>query len=269
MKLCVQAQQEKKYLDWAQEIIFHWKDRKIIKDYIQLYPDKKMVLECYEPISKIDWNELNAINALTNENLILKIKNISIANQCILNNIKFFFAYGIKSYDELNTVLNLNPYYIRLGAPLFFELDHIQKFYSDIKIRLVPNIAYDDLYSHENGIVGTWIRPEDIMMYDDYAEIIEFENVDDAQERALIRIYWTERQWLGDIDLIISDFNHIGSNPLLTSEFTEKRLNCGQTCMKNHNCKICYRHVNLANLEQLIDYQEAISSKYKVPENNN
>ncbi len=260
MKLCVQAYQPKNYIDMAEELIFEYKDRNNIEEIFKKYPDKNIILTC---INNINWDEIEQINKLINNKLIIKVYSVQSGLICKERNLKFFFGYAITSYDELNSVLSMGVEYVRLGAPLFFSMDHIKQYFPTAKIRLVPNVAYGDLYPRENGIVGTWIRPEDIMMYKDYASTIEFNNVDLQQERALVRIYIQERAWPGDLELIISDINYPGVNRMIDSEFTDRRLNCQQKCQMSGHCHICQRWLDLADPELIAEYRDAVVPKYE------
>ena len=44
---------------------------------------------------------------------------------------------------------------------------------------------------------------------------------------------------------------------MIPPEFAEKRLNCGQRCMSNGGCHLCWRLLNLANPDLLKDHQKA------------
>ncbi len=263
MKLCVSARQDYQYLDWAQEIIFEYRDHKAIPDFIEKYPDRMIIVTYfigYDNKEEIDWNQLISYNYLNNGNFLLAINSINLIQKCKDHGIKFYLAYPITSYDELTAALAMGSYYVRLGAPLFFDMDNIERNFPKARIRLIPNIAYDDLYEHQNGIPGTWIRPEDIMMYDEYADVIEFNDADIRKEQALIRIYWEQRVWSGDLQMIITNLNYPGVNRMIPSEVTEKRLNCQQRCVSRHSCRICQRALDLANPDRLEPYRQALEN---------
>lgn len=270
MKLCVQARQDPKYIKWASEIIFEYRDRAAIPDFFKNYPDHTIILTCFESKEDIDWNQLEEFAKLgKGEKFLLRIRDLRLIEPCILHNILFYFAYPITSYDELNVALSLGSYYVRLGAPLFFDLDNVKKYFPEARIRAIPNVAYDDAYPRENGVAGTWIRPEDITIYEDYIDAIEFNDADLAKERALIRIYWTEREWPGDLRTLITNLQYDGVNRMIHSDVTEARLNCRQRCMAQHNCHICYRALQLANEELIAAYRDTVQPKYQAPKKDN
>ena len=263
MKLCVQARQEHKYLDWASEIIFEYRDREAIPDFIEKYPGKTFILTCYNQ-EDLDWNELKNYSILAQNNFLIVLNQIKFIQNCQENQIRFYMGYPINSYDELNAIIKLGSEYVRLGAPLFFDLNNLKRYYPEIKIRLIPNIAYDDAYPRLNGVAGTWIRPEDLNLYDPYVETIEFNDIDSRKERALIKIYWEDREWPGELQTLITNLNYEGVNRMIPSEITEKRLNCNQKCMSHKNCHICTRALQLANPDLIQEYLD--SDHYTIEE---
>ena len=54
MKYCLSSNQTKEYLDKADEIMVKYKDREIIFDLIEKYPNKCIIIDCYE-VDDIDW----------------------------------------------------------------------------------------------------------------------------------------------------------------------------------------------------------------------
>ena len=46
---------------------------------------------------------------------------------------------------------------------------------TDCPIRAIPNVANSDNLVHENGVVGSWIRPEDLNLYEHLIDTIEFD----------------------------------------------------------------------------------------------
>ena len=54
---------------------------------------------------------------------------------------------------------------------------------------MTPNIAYYGYIPRENGIIGFWVRPEDVSYYEPYIDVFEFEDCDIKREQALYRVY--------------------------------------------------------------------------------
>lgn len=253
MKFCLNSRQEAAYLSKADEIKVEFRDKDSIPTLIERYPGKDIILMCYFN-EILDWKEIERWNILSRKHFMMCLSSIADAQECKERNIPFYMGYPIKTYYELRALKALGVRYVRLGEPLFFEMDTVRSF--EIPVRAVPNVAYIDGYPREDGVCGTWIRPEDLDVYEEYVETIEFEDADMKKEQAMFRIYAEQKNWPGDLSMIITNLNHVGLNRIIVPNIAEKRLICGQRCQKSSNCKLCYRALTLAVPEKIKDYME-------------
>lgn len=249
MKICLSSRQQKEYLKQADEIKVELRDMNSIFDLIEEYPNATIILED-ELNAELNWFELIQFNILSKNKFILCTFNIKNALKAKEHGINFYLKWLINDYEMLETVTNLGVCYIRLAGNLFFDLENIKKF-NLTPIRAVPNVAFEDELPRDNGVMGTWIRPEDIDLYANYIETIEFTKSDLAQERALFRIYKDNKQWGGELGLLVKDLNHEGVNRLILPEIAEKRIRCKQKCKSGGACRYCYHALKLANIELL------------------
>lgn len=120
---------------------------------------------------------------------------------------------------------NLNPCYLFLGAPLSFNLNKIKTKYK-IPIRLCPNLAYDAYIPRDNGIYGTWIRPEDVEIYADFVDVLEFVCDNLTTESALLRIYQEQKYWPGNLNLLLTNLNVNVDNRVIPEDIGKIRANC-------------------------------------------
>ena len=255
MKYCLRSRQEAVYLNKADEIKVDFRDRRSIPDLTEKYPEKKIILMCYKD-EIIDWSDVHTWNVLCRGNLIMCLSSVDDVQGCKDEDVPFYFGYPIKTFFELNSLKDMGVCYVRLGEPLFFELDKVRRF--GIPVRAVPNVAYVDMFPHADGVCGTWIRPEDTDVYEDYVEVFEFEDSNDIKkEQALFRIYAEQRIWPGDLNMLITNFNYPGVNRMILPDIAPRRTNCGQRCQSGGACKICYRAVGLADPGRIRDYMEA------------
>lgn len=239
MKYCLSSRQTNEYLMKADEIKVQYRDRNIIYDYSQKYPHATFILEI-QPSNeqKINWDEINKFKIVTQNKLILCVGNRNDAYEAKTREIAFYFGYPITTFYELNAVKYLGVCYIKVGAPLFFQMDKLKKV--EIPIRIVPNIAYDAYLPHPDGVCGQWVRPEDLDIYNDYVTTIEFEGGDLSKERALYRIYAEDKTWKNDLNLLLTNLNVSIPNVLIPPAdlFAKYRLTCGQKCQEGR-CSIC------------------------------
>lgn len=251
MKFCLNYTVGKEYLKKADEIKIRYMDRKIVDTVAEQYPDKTIVLNHSIDDDPIDWEEMATSNILTKGKLILCLRSLDDCYEAKDREINFYYGFPVSSWDEAQALKQLGVCYLRVAAPLFFCMPELKAL--DVPIRAVPNIAYEEYLLHENGVLGTWIRPEDIKYYDKYVAMCEFEDCDSRKEQALYRIYAEEQMWPGDLNMLISNLNYAGDNMLILSEFSKRRLNCTQSCMRPYgSCHMCYRMFDLAQQEEAI-----------------
>ena len=122
----------------------------------------------------------------------------------MLRNIKFYYKYLATSFYELKGLKDLGVSYVLIGAPLVFDLKNVAQY--DIPIRVIPNIAYEPYLDHQDGIIGQWIRPEDVDKYGQYVAVLEFYAPKALEkEAALFRVYAEQKQWPGNLNLLIDN----------------------------------------------------------------
>lgn len=243
MKFCLRNRQESIYLMKADEIKVDFRDRRSIPDLIEKYPEATIILMCY-PGEEIDWEDCKKWNILSRDKFIMCVSTMDDCLLCKDKGFKFYYGYPIKTFYELRALQGLGVCYVRLAEPIFFQMDEVKKF--NIPVRLVPNVCYVDGLIRENGVCGTWVRPEDLDAYADYASVVEFEDCDNDKEQALYRIYAEQKRWPGDMSMLFTNFNYPGVNRMILPDVVQRRLNCGQRCQANGACKVCYRACDLA-----------------------
>ena len=120
-------------------------------------------------------------------------------------------------------------------------------------MRLTPNVPYFSYLPGMESVPGSWIRPEDLHLYEDLADSVEFLDCDIKKEQALYRIYAEDKAWSGGLHYIISNISKDATNRMIPPSFTQNRLNCRQRCQEGGVCRACYHILTLANEEFLKD----------------
>ena len=259
MKVCLSSRQQHEYLQKADEIRVPARDHKAIPELAEKYPEADIILEL-EPGADagITYETLREYDILCRKKFIVCLNDISPETLAFYheNDIRYFWGYSITTPYELESLSKFTKVcYVRVGAPLFFEMDLVAKY--GISVRHAPNVAHFGYIPQADGVNGTWIRPEDLEQYEPTITAIEFLGVELSAERALFRIYGEQKKWPGELGLIVQDINYLGTNRMIPPDLVEKRLNCGQKCMENGNCRLCWRILDLANPDLLRDYQKA------------
>jgi hypothetical protein len=248
------------YLKKADEIVVEYRDRRAIPDYAKKYPNACIALEV-TPDTQWDFDEIKDYFILAREKLILCLPDMRDERIALLKEagIPFFWGYTITTFEELKALIAVGASQVRIGAPLFFQCDKLKKF--DITKRVCANIANEGYLPYFDGVIGSWLRPEDVETYSDTFDIIEFADCKEHKEEALYRIYAEQKHWPGRVDMIISNIDTEAYNRMIPTEFAEARKNCGQRCVSGGACRICYRLLHLANPELIREYQEAMENK--------
>ena len=251
MHYCLSANVGKDYLQKADEIRVKYKKLNDILDLYEINPNATFILTItsQEDKNTIDWNQIEQYNIMTQKKLIIETDSFDIMDACKTLDIKFFYGIPVNSFYEVQALMNYGCSDVKIDAPLTHMLDKFENL--DITVRMTPNVAYYAYIPHEDGVCGSWVRPEDVELYEEYVDVFEFEDCDIKEEQALYRVYAEQKRWIADLNKLISNLNYSAMNNLIHSDFSEKRAFCGQKCMMGLNCKICYRMLDLANPDKL------------------
>ena len=165
--------------------------------------------------------------------------------------IKYFFDTEASDWDTFIGLLYKGVTDIYIVESLGFELDKAAAaaHKENVKIRVYPNIAQSS-WPGLSSIKKFFIRPEDMDIYANYVDTIEFYNVD-KQIDVYYKVYAKDKKWFGPLREIILDFNSDIDNKYVIPRFAEKRISCGKNCLKGGLCSRCNRISELSHsLEQ-------------------
>lgn len=253
MKFCLHSRLEAEYLNKADEIKVDTRDYKSVPDLFEKYPEKDIILELFHKDDK-NWDELRRWGILSKGHLILCLDSPEDIPKASEIGVKYYLGYPVASMFEARALKANGVCYIVIGMPLFFNMADVAAL--EIDCRCTPNVAYYDGIYREDGVCGQWIRPEDLEMYSPMIDTVEFNYVKPDKEQALYRIYAEQKEWPGELGMIIENFNHLGVNRMISRTVTISRMNCRQKCQDgNGSCRICYRALLLADPERIKEYE--------------
>lgn len=206
MKYCLNCRQDKEYLSKADEIFVDYRDRDFINTLVEDYKNIPIILDIPFDVEP-DWANIRIYNMISLQNLTLRLHNLKRDYPKVKElDIGFYFAGLISTYYDLNSLVELEPKYVCLEAPLFFDLPTVHNILSqkDIGVRANPIVADQSAWgiSHQNKEIGTFVRPEDVEAYEEYIDVFEFRDENDAfllpkREAAYYRIYAEQKAWPG------------------------------------------------------------------------
>lgn len=257
MKYSMSSRQSAEYLAKADEIKIQWRDRRIIPELCEKYPGITLNLtRHYQDQEAIDWQELNTYRILSRDTLIIGFSVPEEMKTAQKDGHTCYFLAPVRTFQELSDYRRAGVCRVQLDAPLFFRMDRVKEF--GIPVYAVANVANSaSIFERENGVAGTWIRPEDVQTYEPYIEVIEFWG-NQSQEQALYRIYAEKHEWSGELGMLVKDLNYICTNRMVPPTLANARLTCGQKCQENDRCHLCYRTFDLANPDLLRNYLDNV-----------
>lgn len=248
MKYSISARQPIQILEQTEEINVSYADREILLDYINgpLAEKEILLVISKEQSTNVDFNFLQMLNEKLH--ITIATDNLDLGEQCKALGLSFCWSFPVTTYYDLQTLIEIGVNQILLGIPLVFDLSHIKTLVgSNIKLRLVANVAYPSYLHRANGIVGSYVRPEDVSLYEQYIDYLQFNNVSLGQERQLFLIYHNDKQWPGNLSFLITNLDIDIDNRAIPEAFAKARINCRQKCQINNSCHLCtniFRYVN-------------------------
>lgn len=251
MKYCLPYIKSSKYLEQTDEFIIGINKEEDINqelvDLIENYPDKRFILS----IVTIDIEKnLKALKEIAKKkNVVYMISFKQDSNLLREENIPFFFAEAIDSYEILNKIIQWGVTDVYIASPLTFNLEAVRKVVGEnINIRVYANFAQaHDPFNKvvERDIKSFFIRPEDVEFYSNYIDYIEFIAERPDQFDTFYKIYAIDKKWFGNLREIIYNLSVNIDNRFLFPYFASKRVNCDKKCLKGKSCTFCDRVIPL------------------------
>lgn len=259
MKFCLSNRQRREYLSKAQEIKMEYRDYNSIPDLFEHYPGIPVIVQIpYQ--DDIDWETIEKFKRMRPTDLICCVSSRAQAELCRDLGIRFYYGFPISTYYEMRQWLAMGVCYVRLDAPLFFDLPTVAQTIGETPIRAIPNVSYEEKWN-DDGVCGPWIRPEDLELYENYISVVEFEDCDVQKEQALYRIYAEQKKWPGPVRDLITNVDTNAMNRLISPKFGERRIRCKQKCQANSNCHFCSLALKLADYDFIKTYKEEMEKK--------
>ena len=262
MHYCLSSQVDKEYLKQVDEVKIKYKEFKKILDIYEINPNITFILRITskEDLKNIKWEEIQQYNIMTQNRIIIETDSFDIMDVCKLFNLRYFYAIPVSTLHELKALVDYGCCDARIDAPLTHMLDKASQY--KITLRMTPNVAYYKYIPHSDGVIGSWVRPEDVELYEPFVDIFEFEDCDKVKEQSLYNTYAIHKKWPGSVNNLISNLDYQGTNRLIPRDFTELRLMCGQKCLSGSPCRTCYVFMDLANPEKIQNYLDKVEKKY-------
>lgn len=254
MKYCMNYNQNTEHFDCINEVdewtIKYNKDDNTLLDFLKQHEDKRINL--YFRDNDVDINFLEDLGKrFKNLYFKLPLSYLETIKSKEEINFKYFFDEQVSSWDMFIGLVNIGISDIYIVEELAFELDKIAEIAHSrgISIRTFPNVA-QSAWESTPGLKKFFIRPEDLEIYDEYIDTIEFYG-DDRKSNIYYKVYAKDKKWFGLLNELIIDLNSDIDSKYIIPRFAEKRIRCGKSCIKGGHCRRCDRIEELSHsLEQ-------------------
>lgn len=181
-------------------------------------------------------------------NYTISCTNFNVMRELLHRGYKAYFDYPITDWELFNTLKDLGVSDICIDGPLGFQMDKIAKGKDTMIIRVSPASSSNASLSNGDNINSFFIRPEDMHLYADIVDIVDFRAVNSDMEKVLLDIY-IRGSFDHNLKLLVKNLNIDIENPFIDAKFAESRLNCGQRCkIPGYSCHLCQTQFRLTNL---------------------
>lgn len=252
MKYCIKYYKNFRYNDVIDEVILdyatyrnsiieklqeqNWKDnQRIIIDVVlggtpEIIPTLKMCQKIHENLAiRLD---------IIQEEMVAGLREA---------NIPFFYANYAKTADEVYGMIKHGVSDIYITESLAFDIENVGSYCKskNVKVRIIPNIAQyrAGFRSEIPDQYKFFVRPEDVKLYEAYADVFEIIGSDDRLS-ILYEIYKNE-VWDGDLKQLIVGIDEPFLNAGMIALFGPYRLSCGHRCMQE-KCSLCLQAKELS-----------------------
>lgn len=156
--------------------------------------------------------------------------------------ISYFYNLTVDNKEYYNDAVATEVSDIYVGGSLGFSMEHMRKPHEK-NVRVTPCLPQTNgLFPKHNSF---FIRPEDINLYEDYIDTIDFAFVDNGA--ILADVYISNKKWIGDLSEIIRGLPQGLYGEGIIPDFGMRRLSCEQRCQNRGNrCNICERYAELS-----------------------
>jgi hypothetical protein len=161
--------------------------------------------------------------------------------------IPFFINRPCRSWEEFNWLLKQGVSDINISGPLGFEMGKVNRVLNSLDRKVIIRATanrVENAMQQTDSLVGFYIRPEDVEIYEGFIDVLEFEGLE--HQDTFFSVYAENKSFIGNLNQCIYDFQKPIDNKGLISLFGERRRDCGRQCLSGGHCRRCYDLADLA-----------------------
>jgi hypothetical protein len=251
MKYCLKYTNICTKLNRADEISIKYIEDKGLVDFMKKFSSQRIILR----VDTWDFsqNEVRKLIAIRKQypeyNFTVALNNLDkdIVPIFQKENIPFFEDEPCQDWETFNLLLEVGVSDIDISGPLAFEMSKVKRVLSSFNRKVVIRATPNKVVKFREGtddLVGFYIRPEDVEMYEDFIDVLEFEGLE--HQDTFFSIYAEHKSFIGNLNQCIYNFQKPIDNKGLIILFGERRRDCGRQCLSGGRCNRCYTLADLA-----------------------
>lgn len=154
----------------------------------------------------------------------------------------YFLDTVVDNFEKLGAVAALQVSDVYVCNELGFSIKEVSAFCKSkgINVRVYPNIAQSSCEQFDtDSFKKFFIRPEDLCLYENYVDIIEF-YVDSLDRQNVLYEIYKSGIWDDDLSILILGLKENIQNNTILPNFGATRLNCKKKCSIGQ-CATCDR----------------------------
>lgn len=251
MKYCLKYTNKSTKIRQSEEIQIKYIEDKGLLNFLSHHPTQRINLLVdpnYFPESEV--KKLAAIHKTYPQyNFAVALTRFKPKTAALLyrENIPFYEAAPCLNWEDLQTLLAANVSDINISGPLGFELPAVRRLLdkqkNKVQVRATPN-KVTNANAATDPLVGFYIRPEDLSLYEEYIDVIEFEGIE--HQDSFYSIYAEQQQFIGNLNQCIYDLPMPVDNKGLVQLFGQRRIDCKRECLSGGYCRRCYSLTNIS-----------------------
>lgn len=252
MKYCLRFNNDSQYLNKCDEILIKYKQGDLTKFIAQMSNHRINILFTPEELTN------NVINKISNIlvrhpkfNLAIALTRLDENKARLLGamDLKFYVTAPCKTWEQLDLLLSLGVSDVNVSGPLGFELSKVRwrlnRCAKKVQIRATPNKS-EPTAPGTDALRTFFIRPEDIDVYKQYIDILDFAGDIQLQD-TFFHLYSESKVFIGSMGQCIYDLNLPFDNKGIAEGFGAKRRECGLKCLESKKCRHCEFYTKIAN----------------------
>ena len=251
MKFCIPFNKESTALEKCDEIVINYTPNQSeprLESFIQMWPDQRVTLNIGNEVPTEELVKMfKTLESYPNFSIRFNQINTLILDYLQGINIPYYFNNIANTYDDLYLFKSQGVSEVFIGPTLGFDLINCSKVVKELKLAIRSYHTYGirtNIYIRPHW--QYFIRPEDMPLYEQYIDTIEFLSTDVYKINTLFDVY-QEQKWNGKLNEIILTQILPYDNQYIPPIWGRRRIQCGRTCMyKSEGCHICEQLYNLS-----------------------